>query len=228
MTNGNQESLVEHQSDHESSTGDNSESSCARRFGGGILIIPRQEQSLSAEDYQEIFHSRRATRQDLLRRSRGVELDDLAPRFTDVTIREYPITLGDNPGGKTVGPPLTIGWKPCSTRTVDLRAYEKQRRKEIRHKDQLIINPKDRKAMLRRVGCSQQDIIQAKADVKLARKQREESNVGQIFGRESLCEFGETLSNMLGSMTARKRAERKLLKRFQSHGEDYIKTSPCA
>lgn len=200
---------------------------------GGILVIPSQEASISEDDYQEMVNKRRAEREEKIR-SKGLDLNGLSTRFSDVTVQEYPITLGDNPGGKTVGPPLTIDWEPMSCKTLELQAYEKERKKELRHKEQLIMNPKDRKALLRRCGCSQEDILQAKADVKLIRKLREESTAGSIFGRtnDTLSEFGETLSNSalnILSLGGKRREERKLLKRFQSsHKSEYIRTSPCA
>lgn len=184
--------------DHEllSETGDSSVSAPDASVSG-ILVIPSQEKSLSYEDYHEIVTEKRTKRESSLRRRRGIELDDLSPRFGDITIRDYPITLGDNPGGKTVGPSLTIEWEPCSSRTVKLSAYEKERRKELRRKDQLIIDPKQRQKLLRRCGFSTEEILQAKADVQIARKRREESSLKQLFGKEkqTISEFGETLSN---------------------------------
>jgi hypothetical protein len=48
-------------------------------------------------------------------------------QFSNVTIQEYPIQPGDNPGGNT-GCPLTIGWDPIGEPvTVQIDLYEKFR-----------------------------------------------------------------------------------------------------
>jgi len=45
-------------------------------------------------------------------------------RFSDVTIQEYPIQPGTNPGG-TIGCPITIGWEPIGLPvTVSVNMYE--------------------------------------------------------------------------------------------------------
>jgi len=50
-----------------------------------------------------------------------------AVQFSNVTIQEYPIQPGDNPGGNT-GCPLTIGWDPIDEPvTVQIDLYEKFR-----------------------------------------------------------------------------------------------------
>ena len=50
--------------------------------------------------------------------------------FGDVTILEFPIILGDNPGCSG-GAPITIGWKPCGMpETHDVDMYEYMVKKE--------------------------------------------------------------------------------------------------
>lgn len=48
--------------------------------------------------------------------------------FSTLEIREYHVTIGDNPGGKQ-GPPLSLDWDYCEDRTVkiDIDRYEKMR-----------------------------------------------------------------------------------------------------
>jgi len=46
--------------------------------------------------------------------------------FSNLEIREYPITLGDNPGG-TMGPPISLDYQKGETQMVMLEDYENKR-----------------------------------------------------------------------------------------------------
>ncbi len=80
------------------------------------------------------------TQRDSLRRSYG-SLNSLARSsssfqslrstnsnvsFQNVSVREYPRCVGDNPSVSS-GPPLTIGWEPVKTEELSIEDYEKRR-----------------------------------------------------------------------------------------------------
>lgn len=53
---------------------------------------------------------------------------DLKPKFSTLEIREYPVALGDNPGG-VAGPPICLDWKHDEERTLimPLEEFESKR-----------------------------------------------------------------------------------------------------
>jgi hypothetical protein len=90
--------------------------------------------------------------------------------FGDLTIAEYPIELGDNPGCSR-GAPLTIGWEPRVISTVNLEFYECTRG-DRRSGKQLMIPVFKRAALLFEAGYSIEQIGTATEQVMLARKKR--------------------------------------------------------
>ena len=54
-------------------------------------------------------------------------------QFSNLEIRTYPVTLGDNPSVSS-GPPLTLGWNYTSTHTFPVATYESQRPPASRRK----------------------------------------------------------------------------------------------
>mmetsp|Transcript_1929 Transcript_1929/g.5588 ORF Transcript_1929/g.5588 Transcript_1929/m.5588 type:complete len:402 (+) Transcript_1929:242-1447(+) len=64
-------------------------------------------------------------------------------RWDSVTIQMHPRELGDNPSCSAAGPPITLGWKPVQSRTLDLDRYE-ERRPERRKKEEMVAPPEQR------------------------------------------------------------------------------------
>ena len=54
-------------------------------------------------------------------------------QFSDLEIRTYPVTLGDNPSVSS-GPPLTLDWNYTTTHTFAVETYESQRPPASRRK----------------------------------------------------------------------------------------------
>lgn len=78
-------------------------------------------------------------------------------RFEDVHVQEYPITVGDNPGGM-MGIPITIDWQPVSCMIYDVDNYEEARTGNRRSMQQLRMHSKYREQVLLDLGFSKADL----------------------------------------------------------------------
>ncbi len=103
------------------------------------------------------------------RKERGVQ-------FSTIEIREYPITLGDNPGGRS-GPPISLGWDYSISSKMNLDTYESRRDPTIRRSiSEFYISSQDRVcALLKTDGCSMKDIFDACATARSIRKDRRQN-----------------------------------------------------
>lgn len=72
-------------------------------------------------------------------------------RFSVVEIREYPMIVGDNPGGSQ-GPPITISWTSVSSFTIQVDEFQNSRLGQRRKHLELIIPLYQRKEILKRQG----------------------------------------------------------------------------
>lgn len=91
-------------------------------------------------------------------------------RFHEITIREYPPTIGDNPGSLK-GPALSIDWHPQSEMTVQVDEYEQYRPKR-RTKNQMTLSADRRWSYLKSVGFARSEIVAVTKDVNIVRRQR--------------------------------------------------------
>ena len=92
--------------------------------------------------------------------------------FSVVTIQEYSIEPGDNPGGNK-GCPLTIGWDPVSEPvTFDLDAYEEVRHFNRRLPREMELVSAHRQDLLLRMGYSAHEIIAATREANNIRRNR--------------------------------------------------------
>ena len=90
-----------------------------------------------------------------------------------ITIQEYPIELGDNPGC-SAGAPIQIGWTPFKTTIRNLDLYE-YCRGDRRRGTALLLSVPERNKILLRLGYSQEEIQDLTEAVTHARKQRAET-----------------------------------------------------
>jgi hypothetical protein len=90
--------------------------------------------------------------------------------FGTISIREYPICLGDNPGG-TGGAPLTIEWNHQSEASLDFELYEGSR-PQRRTQAELSMPASVRFDILRAAGFSRQEIQQAVKQANIVRSRR--------------------------------------------------------
>lgn len=79
--------------------------------------------------------------------------------FNNVQIREYPVTIGDNPS-VSAGPPLSIGWEAQDEYHHDLEEYEEGRGPR-RETFQMIVPRKTREDMLKQAGHSRREFASA-------------------------------------------------------------------
>jgi hypothetical protein len=131
-------------------------------------------------------------------------------RFGNVSIRQYSVIVGDNPGGHA-GPPLSIGWEHDDEVTLDVLEYEQQRPPRRKGREMLV--PVDvRVERLRDAGYSRSDIVALTKPVNLARTQRRRTL--ETLHLQPLYQLHEKLSRktlLLLTGGRRKRSERKLL-----------------
>jgi len=101
---------------------------------------------------------------------------DLTTTFSTLEIREYKITLGDNPGGAQ-GPPISLDWKYSKrqTQVIALEEYEKMRPPRRRKSQLRMTNSIRRWVLLREEGFSLRDIDKATKAAESVRIQRKKS-----------------------------------------------------
>ncbi|KAG7368707.1 hypothetical protein IV203_031450 [Nitzschia inconspicua] len=103
-------------------------------------------------------------------------------RFSFVTIRNYDITMGDNPS-VTAGPPITLGWSYEQLPSLPLREFETFRDANPRAVDShcLMISADDRRNMLKRAGFTDNQIQQNEKRVMKIQKQRARTRMSFPF-----------------------------------------------
>jgi len=131
--------------------------------------------------------------------------------FGALEIREYPITIGDNPGGNR-GPPLTISWEYQSTAVMDVSEYETLK-PDRRSGGEIIIPVSVRENMLREAGFSRGEIQAAVKHVNIARNRRRRTE--ELLNLSRLQEFAEKVKR--GTMNSvvrrgRKKREREYIR----------------
>lgn len=95
--------------------------------------------------------------------------------FSEITIQEYPIELGDHPSCSS-GAPIQIGWEPQAVFKRNLDLYEYMREGERRHgRKQLSIPVKRRSKLLIESGYSLDEIVDATLKVETAKELRAET-----------------------------------------------------
>jgi hypothetical protein len=99
--------------------------------------------------------------------------------FSELTVREYPLILGDNPS-VSEGAPLTIGWKPQQSYTRNLELYEytrKERKSKVPRR-----SVQDRAQILLCGGYGLEEIARATLMVEEVKKMRADSLKSSGFG----------------------------------------------
>ena len=155
---------------------------------------------------------------------------DHAPRlgvyFDKVTIQEYMIKPGDNPGG-TTGCPLTIGWEPISLVTLDFDIYENVRSQDRRGPKDLLLVSAHRERILQELGHSKKAIL---AGTKAANQTRR--NRYQTIARLKSSKSHEMLEDVSGKIRnflnrgETKRDEQKLLGPYLKGTNRSVKRAP--
>jgi len=92
-------------------------------------------------------------------------------RFSDITIREYPMILGDNPS-VSHGPPVTIDWQHSSEAHLSLDQYSETRPLTPLTRLEMVIPSFLREDIVINSGCQYSEIIDTMYEVDLIKTQR--------------------------------------------------------
>lgn len=113
-------------------------------------------------------------------------------RFASVEFRKYTLVLSDNPS-TTAGPPIGIGWKyyPEDTIILDLDEYERGRQGHRRTARELSLPPDVRDNMLRIIGYSRKELLEAVRNVGKDKYRRRISLKRQKY--EPIIEYVESM-----------------------------------
>lgn len=138
------------------------------------------------------------------------ENNSLRVDFSTVVIREYPVTLGDNPG-VSAGPALTIDWEPQDEVQISLSDYESSRPPRRNYVEMSI--PKDiRMQMLVGSGHTRQEIQVAVKKSNIGRINRRKTNAMLHLSsqHEAYEMIARGLRNTL-TLKKKKKKERRLM-----------------
>ena len=167
-----------------------------------ILLVKTQSEALltTNDDSYSLF---RATR----RRRRKVLIDG-GVSFGTCEIREYPMTLGDNPGGNW-GPPLTISWDFQNTVIMKVDEFEAEHPPR-RASSQIIIPTKLREDILMNAGFTRGEIQAGLKQVNLNRNRRKRTI--ELLHLTMLQEVAEKAARTASNLLFRRR--KKLLEQM--------------
>ena len=103
-----------------------------------------------------------------------IDLESVHVKFQNVEIRDYAVTLADNPGGS--GPPVGLGWDYDETGKVPLEMYEESRGQR-RKMYQMHMHSSYRKDLLKRNGVTEDEMDYMVKEMKKIRKGRERTRM---------------------------------------------------
>jgi hypothetical protein len=116
--------------------------------------------------------------------------------FQNVTIREYDLTLGDNPS-VSYGPPVSLDWNYSEMKALSLDLYEGNR-PQRRSMRQMNINFYQRKHLLTMNGYTEEEIEQAKRNASKVRSQRAVTRQFLVFQKvEDVLESASRKANRI-------------------------------
>lgn len=118
--------------------------------------------------------------------------------FGLIVVREYKMTLGDNPS-VSYGAPVQLDWEYQEQDSQDLEEYEKSRtsRRHLRH---LVLNHYQRMEILEAAGFSHGDIRRAQAEMNRLKRQRAQTQVTAPTSEitQSVVAVGSKVKNLFG------------------------------
>jgi len=168
-------------------------------------LVKIRKQSQTTENIETEGGLRRVDSQSILKSSPAyVQPDvnlpqDQIPRtasFGTLEIREYPITLGDNPGGGK-GPPVSLDWEHNENRTkvISLETYEDMRPPRRGRRDMHMADNLRRWRLLRENGYTMDELDKASSDAENVRRQRRKS----LKPEPPLSKMKKKIGKMIGS-----------------------------
>jgi hypothetical protein len=146
-------------------------------------------------------------------------------RFSTITIQEYSIQPGVNPGG-TKGCPLTIGWKPISSKKLDLDVFENARSENRRDSSQLKLVSAHREHILLEMGYPMRFIMAGTKAANQARRSRYStiSRLHYSASQEMLEGLRSTVHNLV-TLGSKKRREQNFLAPYTTTETKTIKSN---
>lgn len=189
-----------------------------KRFPTLLGLLPNLEDDLDLSQEQRLviksFHSFRRPNISI----QEPESDTLV-RFSTVTIREYPVTAGDNPS-TTRGVPLTVEWNHDQEYTLQVNDFEDVRPSIRRSVGELQTHSLDRLRILKAMGCSPAELKEHIQEVDRLRLQRLRTRrrVQHLAWMERLQETWERILRGVGNATLRRRYkqwERQWLQQYR-------------
>mmetsp|Transcript_5382 Transcript_5382/g.13525 ORF Transcript_5382/g.13525 Transcript_5382/m.13525 type:complete len:291 (+) Transcript_5382:66-938(+) len=137
-------------------------------------------------------------------------------RFSNVTIQEYTIQPGVNPGGFK-GCPLTIGWEPISSKSVNLDVFEESRFSKRRNHKQLQLQAEQRENILKGMGYTMRSIRAGTKAANLCRRERA-NTINRLQSSATEERLEELRMNVRNFVTfgQTKRREQKFLVPYQN------------
>jgi len=97
--------------------------------------------------------------------------------FSHISVRNYPIILGDHPVCSN-GPPVTMGWRFRAETPVDVDEYESNRPERRKPWDLIMPPEKRRTILIEEAGHTEWEIREATRGAKEVKKQRQKSARG--------------------------------------------------
>lgn len=142
-----------------------------------------------------------------------------AVQFSRISIQEYSLQPGINPGGSK-GCPLTIGWEVIGKDDLDLDAFESLRSERRRRGDQLKLVSDHREQMLRRMGYSMREIMDGEKAANQTRRARFNtiSRLKSTDSQEKLEGIQRNVKHLV-TFGSKKRREQKLLAPYQDENK---------
>lgn len=186
------------------------------------LVFINQSRAINSEPYgantfdQDLRESIMETKinrlkQEGMGKAEEPQTKSAGVRFSKVTVKEYSIQPGVNPGGSK-GCPITMGWNPISTDIVDVNVFEKIRDEHRRPQPELKLVSAHREQMLKELGYSRKAILEGTKAANQERRRRF-NTIARLKSSESQ-EMMEGLQRNVQNLVtfgSKKRREQKFL-----------------
>jgi hypothetical protein len=137
-------------------------------------------------------------------------------RFSNITIQEYSIEPGVNPGG-TKGCPFTIGWEPMKSTSVEVDTFEESRYNKRRDWKHLKLTAEQREQILKGMGYSMKSIVAGTRAAYAGRRERV-NTIARLKSSDTEQKIESLRKNVHNFVTfgKKKRREQKLLAPYQN------------
>ena len=101
-----------------------------------------------------------------------IKKNHLHVKFNSIQIRNYDITLGDNPSCK-YGPPIALDWSYIEMEPISIDSYEEKRRNPPRKKRQMLMQSRNRANLLKiSAGVTDDELASVMDELRKIQKQR--------------------------------------------------------